>query len=67
MRRKQKRLTPTEVLVIKTRLGFNHGIFALAWDYGCGMQTIRDIRSGKTWCKLALPPKGYDAVADCLH
>lgn len=48
-RKRCRRLSALEVVNIKLRLSYGHSPYAIAFDMGCGVQTIRDIRDRKTW------------------
>lgn len=54
IRSKRPQLTCEQVVQIRLALRSGHGIFAIAMRFNRGEQTIRDIRSWKTWKNVTL-------------
>lgn len=67
-KKKTRRLKVEEVLLIKLALKFGRqGVRPLAFRFGCGEQTIRDIRDNNSWQKVLLPEQEkpeYDPFTD---
>ena len=66
-KKRKKKFTEEQVMVIRLRLRNGHGTWNIASDTGASTQCIRDIKNWVTWKEVGIAPKKdftYDPFAD---